>query len=260
MGLSQRRERLVHRLKQRKSRAREASVLVEGVRAVAEALEAGAEVHFAVCAPDLDRTTDGAALRDRLAASVSCEDVSDVELRALAATDTPQGILVVAEEPQIEFSDALRGDVLVLDAVQDPGNVGTLVRSAAAFGFAGVVCLDGTADPWGSKAVRSSAGTVFRIPVSRCELSTALRGLRERRFSLAVAAADGGPFADFISDRRERERPVAVVVGNEGAGVRAELLAAANAVVAIEMRGHVDSLNVGIAGSILMYGISKARA
>lgn len=260
MGLSQRRERLVQRLKHRKSRVREGSVLVEGVRAVSEVLDAGARVHFAVCAPDLDRTTDGVALRERLAVSVPCESVSDVELRALAATESPQGVLLVSDEPKVELADALQGDVLVLDGVQDPGNVGTLVRSAVAFGFAGVVCLDGTADPWGPKAVRASAGTVFRIPVSGCELSEAVAGLTARGLRLAVAAADGGPFADFIAGPGKRDRSVAVAVGNEGAGVRSELRDAAHAVVAIEMRGPAESLNVGIAGSILMYGISQARA
>lgn len=259
MELSQRRERLVRRLHQRKTRVREGLVLVEGVRAVAEALDGGAKAAFAIVSPDLERTDEGRLLMSRLAASERVE-VSPARLREVAATERPQGVLLVCDEPAAEVSDLPDGDVLVLDAVQDPGNVGTLIRSASAFGFAGVVCLDGTADPWGPKAVRSSAGTVFRIPVSGCELSDAVRHLRHAGLRVIVGAADGRPLGDFIASSAAERGPVGVVVGNEGAGVRAELSQAADATVAIEMRGHVESLNAGIAGSILMYRISEARA
>lgn len=261
MALSQRRERLVRRLHRRKSRVREGAVLVEGVRAVSEALDGGANALFALLTPELDRTAEGAALRSRLAATTECEAVADAELATLAATERPQGVLLVAREPDIDIGAAISGDVLVLDAVQDPGNVGTLIRSAAAFGFSGVVCLDGTADPWGPKAVRSSAGTAFRIPVWRCELSEALARLEEAGCSLVVGAADGRPLAGLVeSGRQDAATRFGVVVGNEGAGVRDGLRDAAYATVAIEMKGPVESLNAGIAGSILMYRISEVRA
>lgn len=260
MALSQRRERLVRRLHQRKTRVREGLVLVEGIRAVHEALDSGANAVFALHAPELERSTEGTELLARLA-DVERVAVTSAEVRAVSATERPQGVLLVCEEPRFDADACTRGDVLVLDAVQDPGNVGTLIRSAAAFGFGGVLCLDGTTDPWGAKAIRSSAGTVFRIPVSGCELSEAVRVIGEARLRSVVGAADGRPLGDFVDYVRggDTEQGMAVIVGNEGAGVRPELRSAGAEVVAIEMTGGVESLNAGIAGSILMYRISEAR-
>lgn len=280
--LSQRRARLMQRLRGRKTREREGRVLVEGVRAVYEALDAGAPVEFAVVSPRLESSSAGRALLERLGGGGSSSEilsVSDAELEALSDTEHPQGVLLVCGEPEATLDgltghggqegrwarsgaahDAPEPCILVLDAVQDPGNVGTLVRSAVAFGLDGVLCLDGTVDPWSAKAVRASAGTVFRVPVVTLRAEEAVRWMRECGMAIVVAAADGLS-ADAWRARLEdgSGSGLALVVGNEGAGVRSELREAADATVAVEMRGPAESLNVGIAGSILMHELTKRR-
>ena len=254
MGLSQRRRALVARLGVRKQRERERLVLVEGVRVVAEALEAGARARFAVLSEQLTTTDAGRALEARLRnAGIEVEKVGVDTFDTVAATESPQGALMVCEQDEAELDELLakEGPVLVLDALQDPGNTGTLIRSAVAFGFTGVVALDGTADPWGPKVIRASAGTVFRAAIARAPASEAMMAMKRSRRTILVAAANGAPAG--TEDRGE----VAIVVGNEGAGVRDELRAGADATISVRMRGSVESLNAGIAGSILMHELTR---
>ena len=248
--LSQRRSKLVARLRARKSRMREGRVLVEGVRAVGEALDAGAEVDFAVVAPRLGLSEEGGRIRARLG-EVDVVEVSDSELDALSDTDHPQGVILVCLEPRLGLDALAQGSRwLVLDAVQDPGNVGTLVRSAVAFGFDGVVCLDGTVDPWGAKVIRASAGMAFRLPVIVCTVSDMLNAFAERGTPVLVGAADGSSDVAPL-------RSFALVLGNEGAGVRNQVRSAATETVAVSMRGPSESLNVAVAGSILMHDLTR---
>ncbi len=255
MELSQRRGRILARLRSRRTRLKEGLVLVEGVRAVSEALDAGVRVSFALFSPRLSTLASGPVLERRLAEH-DCTLLSDQDFAELSDTDHPQGALLVCEEPSCEVSDlAARGRFLVLDALQDPGNVGTLVRSAVAFGLDGILCLDGTVDPWGSKAVRASAGMMFRIPVVRCGVPAALAALAVRNAVLLVASSEG---EDAMGQRAIPS--FGLVLGNEGAGVRTELREAADATIAVSMRGPAESLNVGIAGSILMHMLTAEGA
>jgi TrmH family RNA methyltransferase len=249
--LSQNRRRLVRRLHTRKPREREGAVLVEGVRAVGEAVAAGGDLLFAVVSPRLAGTDAGRQLRDRLDALGETLEVSDRDLDLIAATEQSQGVVVVCRQP-VRGEETLprAGDLLVLDAIQDPGNVGTLIRSAAAFGWDGVVCVSGTADPWGAKTVRASAGVVFRIPIWGVKLQQARDAFVERGTALYVASTEGHPIGDVV-DRTTGSS--ALVLGNEGSGVRESLRGMARQTVSVPMGGAVESLNVGVAGSILMY-------
>lgn len=251
MALSQGRTRLIARLRARKTREREGLVLVEGVRASAEALDGGAAVTLAVVSPRLESTEAGARLAARLQ-GLEVGRVGDAELEALADTQTPQGVLLVCRQPARGLEDLDGARFLVLDALQDPGNVGTLVRGAVAFALDGVICLDGTVDPWGAKAVRASAGGVFRLPVAAADAADLVPWLADRGVPLLVADAGG----EDAHGRAGAER-FALAVGNEGEGVRADLRAAAEAVVAVPMAGPAESLNAGVAGSILMHVLTR---
>ena len=251
MELSQRRRRLLPRLRTRKTRTREGLVLVEGVRAVSEALDAEARVSFAVTSQRLSALASGSVLERRLGEQ-DCASIPDQELTALADTDHPQGVLLVCEEPVYQLDELpAPGRFLILDAIQDPGNVGTLVRSAVAFGLEGIICLDGTVDPWGSKAVRASAGMMFRLPIVRCSIDEMLQVLSAREAMLLVASSEGESCA-----AHRGAASFGLAVGNEGTGVRAELRGAAHAMVAVSMKGPAESLNVGAAGSILMHELT----
>lgn len=254
MALSQRRARLIRRLRSRRTREREGLVLVEGVRAVGEALEAGADISFAVAAPKLSTTQAGIELESRIA-SLDVESVGDDELVRLADTQSPQGVLCVCAEPGGSLARVRGRRVLVLDAIQDPGNAGTLIRSAVAFGLDAVMCLDGTVDPWAAKTVRASAGAVFRLPIVTTGTTEVLDWIGARRLPLLVAAADG----ESVGDWRGGDE-YALVVGNEGAGARQELREQAAAIVSVTMPGAVESLNAAVAGSILMHVLAGRRS
>ena len=251
MTLSQRRTALVERLKRGRTRAREGLVLVEGVRAVQEAIDGGAELRFAIVSDGLGRRGAATELREALEGR-DVVGVTDGELLALSATEHPQGVLAVCGEPVWEISDLTGRRFLVLDAVQDPGNVGTLVRAAVAFALDGVVCLDGTADPWEPKAVRAAAGMTFRLPVVRAGADAARERLRTLGVPLIVADASGTPIG-----RDAPTEAFAVVVGNEGAGVRPTLREVAERRVSVRMPGPAESLNVGVAGSILVHALTS---
>lgn len=264
MELSDRRERRIRRLHGRRGRAREGRFLVEGVRACGEALDAGTEVDFAVVSERLDERPGGAPLRTRIErAGRDVAVTSDRTLAELADVETHQGVLLVCVTPTRELDPtwptgaahaagaACR--ILVLDAVQDPGNVGTLVRAASAFDLDGVVALDGTADPWSPKVVRAAAGTLFHRPVVQASSEAWEAWSRELGVPVLVADTAGRPVDDAAVARIVAGGRWALVVGNEGRGARPDALRAAAATVAISIPGPAESLNVAVAGSILLH-------
>ena len=252
MPLSHERARLIGRLRNRRTREREGLFLVEGIRSAGEALAAGAQVRFAVISPRLVDLAEGVALRARLtAAGVETVELEHEELAELSDTETSQGVLLVCPEPMVEGDALPSGPLLVLDGVQDPGNVGTLVRAAAAFGMAATIVLDGTVDPFNPKVVRAAAGAIFRVPVLRLPWSRVEPDLRAR-----------GPvlIADMAGRDVATARPSgrwSLVIGSEATGPRAAVRAAATDTLAIPMRGGVESLNAGIAGAILLYALTR---
>lgn len=255
MSLSERRRKLVGRLRRRKTREREGLFLVEGTRTVAEALAAEARCRFAVSSPRLQAQPLGVWLLERLdAAGVDVVEADDDSLGELSDTDTPQGILLVCEEPGWSLDNLEAGPgarFLVLDAIQDPGNLGTLVRAAAAFALSGVLALDGTVDPWNPKAVRASAGGIFHIPVL-CAPWGEVEGWLDRS-GVALLAAEAGGVDVATVEPGDRW---ALAIGNEGAGVREGLAERAPVRVGVPMPGGLESLNAGMAGSILLYALS----
>jgi TrmH family RNA methyltransferase len=265
MSLSRNKERLLARLKGGRSRAREGLFVVEGVRGSEEALQHGVEVRFGLCSPRLQHTDRGLRLARRLEREVGeLLWVDDITLEAVSHTDAPQGVLLVCGEPphSLDQLDEASGSgssatgplhLLVLDGVQDPGNLGTLSRAAAAFGLHGVVALTGTVDPWNSKAVRSSAGACFAIPVVRSEVEEFLEWCASRRIPLLLGEMDGAP----VESRSGV--PWALVIGSEADGPSAAVRGAAEFRISVPMAGPVESLNAAVAGGILMFALTRGR-
>jgi TrmH family RNA methyltransferase len=179
-------------------------------------------------------------------------------LEAIATTDTPQGIVAVAPMRPVEL-EALPPDLdlaLVLCGIQDPGNAGTLVRSAAAAGAGAVVFTAGAVDPYSAKTARGAAGSLFRLPIVRgAEPVTALSALRDR--GIQVVALDAG--ADLAYDAADLRGPVALVVGNEAAGLDTDIQIAVDITISIPMPGGVESLNAGVAGSLALFEVVRQR-
>jgi len=257
MALSKEKSKLVQRLWSPRLRAREGLFLVEGVRGVREFLQSTLPLtpRFAIASPRLLDTGGGPELlADLREGGVLLAEVETTELNALAHAETTQGVLLVLEEPRWPWPSGPSAGFhrfLLLDGVQDPGNVGTLIRAARAFGLDAVLALDGTADPWGPKTVRGSAGAYAHIPVFKMPWTEARGRLGDLGVPILVAEADG-------KDVRRWSGPPgwALVLGNEGAGVRPEIRDQAEVRLAIPMADAVDSLNVAVAGAILLFALT----
>lgn len=223
-----------------------------------EALAAGVPVRGAVVAPALEATRRGEALERALVeAGIKVEHVDDRALGELADTEHPQGVVAVIEPRDWSLDDIAltpNAAVLVLDAVQDPGNVGTMVRTAFALGAAGVVTLPGTADLSNAKVIRGSMGATFRLPCVATDPDELALWAGSHDAGLWVTAADGG-----VVPREPRNAPVLLVLGNEGAGVSDTMSARATRRVGIPLAPGAESLNVAIAAGILLYEVLRAH-
>ncbi|MBA3260417.1 MAG: RNA methyltransferase [Gemmatimonadales bacterium] len=252
---------MIRDLARRRARERRGLALAEGVRLVEEALAAGIALRGAAVSPALEATTRGRSLKSELSRrGVRLEQVSEAELDGLADTEHPQGVVAVIEPRRWRLEDIAVGPgstLLVLDAVQDPGNVGTMLRTALGLGAAGVVALKGTAELTSPKVVRGSMGALFNLPAVSAETEEFLGWARERRVRIWVTAAEGEPLGTAHGAHHERP-PTALVLGNEGAGVGASLEAAAERRVAIPLAPGAESLNVAVAAGIFLYEVMRA--
>jgi RNA methyltransferase, TrmH family len=243
---------LARDLRRRRSRERQQLFVAEGVRAVEELLSSPLAVRGLLVAPQLTAAPRGAALLDAAGRrGVDVTYVDEREFASAAETDSPQGVLAIAETPLRRLEDielATRARLVVLDAVQDPGNVGTILRTAAALEAAAVLAMPGTVDLWNAKVVRSAMGALFHSPAfmsTWAELDT----FRARQ-SVALWGADAG---GTPLERLQPPERLALLVGNEGAGLTTEGRARVDQSVSIPIGSTVESLNVAVATGILLY-------
>jgi len=243
---------LARDLQRRKARDRNALFVVEGVRAAEELMKSSLRIVGALVSPHLASSPRGRGLRDALAErAVEIADVTDAEFQSAAETDTPQGVLMIAATPERALHHFIVSDpsrFLILDGVQDPGNVGTLIRTAAALGATATVALPGTVDVWNAKVVRSAMGAHFVHPAMHCTWDELRLFLDESRLPLWGSATDG-----TSADRRSAPTRLALAVGNEGAGLSPQVRDAAERVVSLPLASGVESLNVAVAAGILLY-------
>lgn len=247
---------LARDLKRRKAREKHSLFVAEGVRAVEELLRAGLNLRGAIVAPQLLDAPRGSALRSAMTASaLEVLEVSEKDFRSAAETESPQGVLAIGEIPPFSLRSLVLADsarILLLDGVQDPGNVGTILRTAAALGASATVALPGTVDLWNPKVIRSSMGAQFRHPSFHATTHDALTFLRSASIELWGAEAGGEKL-----ESRDAPARLAVVVGNEGAGLSATIRDAAGRLVALPISAGVESLNVAVAAGIILYELRR---
>ena len=253
---------LIRDLHRRRGRERRGLALAEGVRLVEEALAGGIAIRGAAVSSSLESTTRGNSLKVALAErGITLENVTDPELEALADTEHPQGVVAVIEPRRWGLGDIrlVPGTtLLVLDGVQDPGNVGTMLRSALGLGATALVALKGTADLTNPKVIRAAMGASFRLPAVAASPEEFVAWAQLQRSEIWVADSNG-ELVELVPGRSADRPPVALVVGNEGAGVSAPLELAAHRRVAIALSPGVESLNVGVAAGILLYEVTRER-
>ena len=222
---------------------------------IEELLDSRIVPRLAVVSSSLGDSARGRALAERLEGACPVERVGDAELASLAETESTQGVLVAAETPRRDLGELRVGPrdvVLLLDGVQDPGNAGTLIRTADALGCAGALALPGTVDVWNPKVVRAAAGSLFRLPVIEAD-APALSSWAEQAGVRVLAGDMHGTPIDAVDVRG----PIALAVGNEGAGLSEAVTGLATTLVSIPIRGSAESLNVAVAAGILMYELTK---
>lgn len=258
--ISRAQSKLIRKLKSRKQREAMGAFLAEGVRIVEELLASGWDTEMAVTSPSLIRSGRGRRLIDQMErCGWARVDVSDTELAELADTQAPQGVLAVARYPKrclTEFRPGARAAVLVFDRLSDPGNLGTLLRTGYALGVDWAVALPGTVDPWNAKSVRAAAGALFRLPVTQEPWTEVAAWLREHAF-IILCADPGGEDLPRGGEPIER---FALVLGNEPGGLAADVRPGCDRRVAVKMPGDMDSLNVAVAGALLLDRLLTARA
>jgi TrmH family RNA methyltransferase len=247
---------LARDLKRRKSRERHSLFVVEGVRAVEELLRSTLRIEGVLTAPQLDSAPRGAELRALLSdRKIEATAINEAEFRSAAETESPQGVLAIAEIPQHSFA-SLQGKaelrLLVLDSVQDPGNVGTILRTAAALGVDATVALPGTVDLWNAKVVRGTMGASFRQAAFHSTVDELFAFLDTENLELWGAETDGEPI-----DSAKAPPRLALAVGNEGAGLSSSIRARATRLVSLPISDAVESLNVSVATGILLYQLRK---
>lgn len=247
---------LARDLRRRKSRERQALFVVEGVRAVEELLRSPIITRGVLSGPQLADAPRGRDLLDRIAsAALEHSRVTESEFRSAAETESPQGVLAIAEIPSrslASLSGAARLRLLVLDAVQDPGNVGTIVRTAAALGADATIALPGTVDLWNAKVVRSAMGAHFRHLAFHATADELFGFLDAERIPLWAADTSGVP-VDTVSCPDK----LALAVGNEGGGLSSSVRGRAAVVMSLPISATVESLNVAVATGILLYQLRK---
>ena len=243
-------------LKQKKYRQQQGLFLAEGLRTVEEAVASKTVVSIFYTAIEDDRTRS--VLEEAAAQQLKLYCVSDAVMKKIADTDTPQGIIAVCKMQNVTLDKLLsKGEMLlVLDRVGDPGNLGTMLRTADAAGIGGVVLLKGCVDIYAPKTVRSSMGSLFHVPVvSGIGEDNFIAEAKDAGYELLVTSLEG---ADNLY-KADLGGRIAFVMGNEAGGVSANLLERADKRVFIPMAGRTESLNVAMAAGVVMFEALRRR-
>ncbi len=235
-------------LKQKKNRDEQGLFVVEGQKQVCE-IPTDWKIKFLIT------TSSEHLLFNR---QCSAYIVSEQLFKKISGTETPQGILAVVEKKKYDMEAVLsqKGIFVICDNLQDPGNAGTIIRTAEAFSCRGVFFSEKSADVYGEKVVRSTMGTIFNIPIfQECDTVSLIKTFKDKNIRTCALALDGSiPLCEYKADTDS----IAIIAGNEATGISCEVLNIADDKIKIEMTGKAESLNVAVATAIAMYNVRSA--
>jgi TrmH family RNA methyltransferase len=249
--------KLVRSLNSRKNREDEGAFVVEGMKFVREALKENSEIEFILISEgvmgrnETDLILDELYLKD-IVFYVCEEKIFD----NTADTINSQGILAVVKKHRYDLENVLKESrfIVFCDRIQDPGNLGTIIRTADAFGPASVVLNRGCVDAYNQKVVRATAGAVFRVPiVTDCEDEEIIASLKEAGFKIISSVVE----SEYSFNEMEKAERICVVIGNEGQGVSKYITDNSEMSITIRMTGRAESLNASIAAGIIIYETRK---
>ncbi len=231
-------------------------IAVEGLHLVEEAIRSSLRITTVFFAESARERAN--KLLPQLAKHSQTLLLPDEVFSSAVPTETPQGIAALVQVKTHSLADLMKAQPALLifaAGLQDPGNLGTIARAGEAFGATGLLLAEKTVSPWNWKSVRASAGSLFRLPSAKVEIAPALARLREHGIAvLATSSHKGTPITDA-----DLKRPIALIIGNEGAGVPKDVLAQVDEVVVIPHSEKVESLNAAIAASLVLYEASRQR-
>ena len=231
-------------------------VAVEGMHLAEEAIRSGLRISAVFFSESARERVH--KLLPQLSAHTEALLLPDAVFSSAVPTETPQGIAALVRVKESSLANILKSQpalLVVAAGLQDPGNLGTIARSAEAFAVTGLLLGERTVSPWNSKAMRASAGSLFRLPAAKVELGEVLPLLKSRGVRVLATSSHKGKLISEV----DLCGPVAIVIGNEGGGVPKEVLGQADEIVAIPHTPRVESLNAGIAASILLYEAARQR-
>ncbi|MBP3949716.1 TrmH family RNA methyltransferase [Bacillus suaedae] len=231
------------KLHTRKGREKAGMFMVEGHHLIEEALKSPIVVQVVLMTEEI------VAPSNELINGCEMIVVSDQVMKEISETESPQGIAAICELPVSPAIDTLEGRYLLADRVQDPGNLGTMIRTADAAGMTGVVLGEGSVDLFNSKVIRSSQGSIFHLPVVKGDLLVWIQWLKEAGIPVFGTALEGASSYSAI----EPQEQFALIVGNEGEGVSQEILDRTDQNLYVPIYGHAESLNVAVATGVLLY-------
>jgi TrmH family RNA methyltransferase len=231
---------------------------IEGMRILEEAIRSGLKFKAVFFRASAENRAE--RLLPQLAAHVETLLLPDKLFASAVPSETPQGVAALVRCKPFKLDDVLAksqaGPLLAIAGVQDPGNLGTILRSAEAFGAGGVLLGEGTVSPFNSKVIRASAGSVFRVPIVQIKFSAVVGQMRELGLRLVATSSHKGTPVDQAT----LTGPLAVFIGSEGAGLPRDLLEGMTEIVAVPHSPSVESLNAGVAASIVLYEAARQRS
>lgn len=239
------------KLKEKKYRKQRNQFIVEGIRSVNEVLNSSYEIEYLLYSDKFEDKID-ALLKNEKIKNVQFYNVTNDVLKLLCSTETPQGVVAIVNIKKFNIVDELNGFYVLVDKVQDPGNIGAIIRSAHASGAKGVILTKGTVDVFNDKAFRSTMGSVFHIPIIE-EDGIFIKKLKNNKFKFVVSSlqTDNNFFDVNLKDN------LVICVGNEGNGISKEIYDLADIKVKIPMPGGAESLNVAVASTVMMFEIVR---
>jgi TrmH family RNA methyltransferase len=243
----------LRKLYQKKYRKSKRQFILEGLRLIRGAYKSGADLEQIFLTKEYyenHKTESFIINNENKLVYVSSNLIEEV-----ADTDNPQEIIAVVNEPKTSLNEVLEQDyILVMDRIQDPGNMGTIFRTAAAAGFQSIIITKGSVDVYNLKVLRSSVGAIYSLPfVKDIELNELTESLQEQNISIYASDLNTDSYYNEISYKK----PLALVIGNEARGIRPEMLELADQKIKIPLKGNIESLNAGVAAGVIMFKIAE---
>lgn len=245
-------------LSKKKNRWKEKLFIIEGIKVIEEAIKASIGIKYIFFSGILFETDGGEAFFEQIKNRKETVKLSNNIFKQVTNLDNPQGVLAIVEFKERDIADLYKIDlpfIVFLDGLNDPGNLGTIIRTADAFNIDGIVLGEDSVDPYNSKVVRATMGSIFRVPLYNVrDNDSFFNNMKEKGINIMTTSLSGKPL-----ERENFKEGFVIVIGNEANGVRKETIEKSTKQIKIPMPGGAESLNAGVAASIIMYEAMRSR-